>query len=176
MAQFELLARERTLEVAALAVTQLADLVVAPELVAAIVKLSNTMSAAALNLLDHEWLVELVEQVRQVGDERQVLQVTRPVDAERTLQVVSACVDLLEDEASLLALCDDHRHFFTGRRVDDEQVGKWTSESRWCEDGVHRVRRVSILSRVRQLLLVVVAPAVDLSILCDSETVTEAAD
>lgn len=41
---------------------------------------------------------------------------------------------------------------------------------------MHWIRLVCILCGVRKLLLVVVAPAIDLAVLCDSEAVTEATD
>lgn len=104
VSQFEFLARIRTFHERSLAVAELANLIIAPELEPTVVVFSHAVAAAARNVGDHQCLVGLVEQVRQIGHESQVVQVTRPVDSERAFQVVPAAVDLLKDDSSLLAL------------------------------------------------------------------------
>lgn len=98
------------------------------------------------------------------------------IDAKSALEVVAATVDLLEHESSFLSMSNKQRHFFTCCCVDDKEVCQGPFDSEWSENRVHGVVGVLVLGRVRQLLLVVVPPAVDVPVLCDGEVVTEPAD
>ena len=74
----------------------------------------------------------------------EVRQMARSIKGETTLQIISARVDLFENDTSFLAMCYDDGHFFSACCVHYEQVIKRSSDSLWSEDGVHRTRFVCV--------------------------------
>lgn len=94
---------------------------------------------------------------------------TGSVDTKRALEIVTAGEYLLVDDPCLFTLSDYYRHFFTCSCVNYEKTIELPCKSLRGEDRVHRACLVSILLSVGELLLVIVTPAVDLSILHDCE-------
>jgi hypothetical protein len=67
-------------------------------------------------------LLLLIEQIGEIRHQGQILEMARPIDAQTTLEVVSASKNLLEDDSSGFALSDYDRHFFSCRRVYYEET------------------------------------------------------
>lgn len=103
------------------------------------------MASPALQMVYHQRFLLFVKEVRKIWDKSEVLQVARSVNTKTSLQIISARVDLFENDAGFLAVCYDDGDFFSACCVHDEQVLERARDSLRGEDGVHGTSFVCVL-------------------------------
>ena len=114
MAQFELLTGVGALDEGASTITQLTHVIVSPVPEAAVVESCYAVSPATLEVIDEDRLFLLVKQTREVWYLFQVLDVTRSIYAQRSLEVVAAGKYMLVHLSSFLALSNYYGEFLAG--------------------------------------------------------------
>ena len=101
---------------------------------------------------------------------------TRSIDAERALQIVTTRIHLLKNLTSFLTLRHDHRELLACCCIDHEKLRERSQYSGRSKQSMLRAGIVCELLGMRQLLLIVVAPAVEPTTFCDCKSVTESAN
>ena len=96
----------------------------------------------------------------------------RAIDAELPTQVVASRVNLVQ---SFLVANNDYREVLSSCNHESILALYLVSQLSWFVECVQRFSLVGKLSRVRQLLLVVVSPAIDAPVLSDRKVVASSA-
>lgn len=139
MSLLEFLAGVRTLKERSAPVSQLADVVVTPVDEAAKIECGDAMPPSALEVVDKARLILLVKYVRQIWNNRQILDVACSVDTKGALQIITACVHLLENLTSFLTLSNKNGEFLSCCRIDHKKLRQWAHDPRWHEQGMLRI-------------------------------------
>jgi hypothetical protein len=137
------------------------------------------VSPTADKLLDQEWrvlLINLTIELTNVLHQREVLQVWRAINAQLSLQIIAASIDVLTDGFIVLSqLSDSDCVFLTCRYVHDILAFECATQSYRTEDGLLGVVWIHVQIRVWQLLHTIEAPTVELTVICNRKRVSKAA-